>query len=107
MNEPIFLKQNDTRNTLKLTLLNKDDVPVNLEGCSVRFLMKKDNDIVVDSEAIVHDAENGIVWYPFQDGDLRESGTHNAEVEVTYPDFKIETFPTIGYISIVVSKDLG
>lgn len=105
--EPIFVKQNDTKNTIKAVLYDKNRKPVDVTDAKVRFLMSKGGEIRVDNEAIITDAKNGVVIYPFSEGDLQESGTHQAEFEVTYEDFRIETFPTINYIPIIVMKDLG
>jgi hypothetical protein len=102
----VTLKKNDTKVNIKATLSNESG-PVNLTGCTVRFLMSKRKFIKTDREAIIKDAINGSVWFVFEQEDTSEVGTFQAEFEVTFPDNRIETFPNNGYILIDIQSDLG
>lgn len=96
------IKKGDTKEPLMAQLLD-DNEPVDLTGCTVRFLM--DNGL--NSMAEIRDATNGKVWYVFNEGETDTTGFFNAEFEVTYPDFRKQTFPSEGYIKIHILKDLG
>jgi hypothetical protein len=102
----VTLKKNDTKVNIKATLSNESG-PVDLTGCSVRFLMSKRNTLKIDRPGIIQDAVNGLVWFVFEQGDTDETGAFQAEFEVTFPDERVETFPNTGYILINIQNDLG
>jgi hypothetical protein len=102
----VILKRGDTKVNIKATLSNESG-PVNLTDCQVRFLMSNRKTIVIDREAIVNDAINGLVWFVFEQEDTVAAGTFQAEFEVTFPDERKETFPNSGYILINIQSDLG
>ena len=97
-----FIKRNDTSPAVEYEL-STDDGPVNLTGATVRFYMGS----IVDANATVLSATDGIVSYPWAIGDTASYGFFNAEFEVTYSDGTKETFPNNGYISVHISPDLG
>jgi hypothetical protein len=80
----VILKRGDTKVNIKATLSNESG-PVNLTDCQVRFLMSNRKTIVIDREAIVNDAINGVVWFVFEQEDTVAAGTFQAEFEVTFP----------------------
>lgn len=101
-------KRNDTRAAIKATLKNTDGTPVNLTGATVQFIMARSNGVVlINRQAVVQDAPNGMVWFVFEPGETAEAGTFRAEFQVTYLDGRIETFPNIGYITVSILNDLG
>jgi hypothetical protein len=102
----VTLKRNDTKVNIKATLTNESGT-VDLTGCQVRFLMSKRKITKIDREAIINDAPNGLVWFVFEQGDTDESGRFDAEFKVTFPDERVETFPSDSYISINILDDLG
>lgn len=102
----ITIKRNDTRINLRAVLSNESG-PVNLTGCSVRFLMSKRGFLKIDRQAEIREAQNGQVWFVFEKGDTSEVGGFQAEFEVTFSDGRIETFPNNGYILINIQNDLG
>jgi hypothetical protein len=106
MTMTVILKRNDTKANLKATLSNESG-PVDLTGCTIRFLMSKRRVIKIDREAIIQDATNGVAWFVFEQGDTDTADTFQAEFKVTFPDDRIETFPNAGYISIYIQSDLG
>jgi len=103
------LKQNDTSPSLQTTLLDGDGLPVSISGNNgVRFHMRAAGGTVkIDTDAIVVDAAAGIVRYDWTATDTDTAGTFQAEFEVTYTDDKIETFPNLGYIEIVITDDIA
>lgn len=110
-------KRNDTvpiSGTLKSPnaagVLQEQDI----EGATLRFHMfKSDNTQVVDAAADnnqVGDGSDGTKgdWsYSPAAADTDESGTFNGEIEVTYSDGTIETFPNRGYFKIHIGDDLA
>lgn len=106
MNETFEIKQGDTRKPLKVELSDFNGV-VDLTGCTVRFFMSTHYyKLIIDKEVEIVDAVNGQVWHVFGFGDTNESGAFHGEFEVTFPDFKKETFPESNYISIKINKSL-
>ena len=102
----VTIKRNDTKDNIKATLSNESG-PVDLTGATVRFLMSKRGIVKVDRQVQIQDAVNGIVWMVFDQGDTNETGSFQAEFEVTFPDARIETFPNDGFILINIINDLG
>jgi len=101
------IKQNDTRKPLKVELSDYNGL-VDLTGCTVRFLMTTHNyKLIIDQKAEILDVVNGQVWHVFGFGDTDQPGMFRGEFEVTFPDFKKETYPESNYILININKDLG
>jgi len=102
------IKQNDTRPSLEAQLLDENKEPRDLQPVTnVSFYMENvsTNEIVVNAEATVLEAADGTVVYEWQEGDVKSSGRHIAEFEITYND-GVETFPNNGYINIYVEEDI-
>lgn len=104
----VVLKRNDTKKPLKAVLSNESG-PIDLTGCTVRFIMSNAATKIakINREVLIQDATNGTVWVVFEDGETDTPGSYKAEFKVTYSDFRIETFPEDGYITIEIQKDLG
>lgn len=102
------IKQHDTKTALKAVLENESGT-VDLTGATVRFLMSdySQAETLIDSTADIQSAANGEVWYAFSYGETEQSGIFKAEFEATFPDGRVETFPTEGYILIEILRDLG
>jgi hypothetical protein len=103
------MKRNDTRTAIKAILKDHKGVPVNLTGAVVKFAMAKyiKGTILVDREADILDALNGVVCFVFVPEEVTTLGMMKAEFEVTYEDASIETFPNQGYILINFESDLA
>lgn len=105
------IKQDDTLPEIQAVLLDSSTPaqPVQLVGCSVRFIMtnKATLAVQVDAEAEIVDASAGIVKYVWQPEDTSIAGTYNGEFEVEFSDSRLETFPNDKYIQIRVKQDLG
>jgi hypothetical protein len=109
-----IIKQNDTRPAY-VAVLKEDfgletEAPVDLTNAtSVRFLARKagqDDVLNIDGEADIDDAVNGIVSYTWGAGDTAESGEYEIEIEVTWNDSGVETFPNGSYASMTIVDDL-
>lgn len=68
-------------------------VPLNLTDCTVKFQMRKPDDrkFTVDSAATITNASQGLVSYTWGPKDLNVEGEYDAQWQVTYPDFKVQT----------------
>ena len=84
---------------------------IGLAGCSARFHMKAfgASSLKIDAARltiVLKDADSGIVEYSWQAGDTDTAGTYYGEIEVTYADNTVETFPNNGYFTIIIKEDL-
>jgi hypothetical protein len=102
------IKTNDTSPKLAVTLEDANGNPVGLAGATVRFHMKAfgASTLTVDAAAVVTDAVKGIVVYSWVPADTTTAGTYYGEVEVTYGDATVETFPNNSYFTIIIREDL-
>jgi len=102
------IKKNDTSPKLAVTLEDALGNPIGLAGCAARFHMKAfgASSLKIDAVADIGDAVNGIVEYSWQSGDTDTAGTYYGEIEVTYADNAVETFPNNGYFTVIIKEDL-
>jgi hypothetical protein len=102
------IKTNDTSPKLSVTLTDALGTPIGLAGCAARFHMKAfgASSLKIDAVADIEDIVNGIVEYSWQAGDTDTAGTYYGEIEVTYGDDTVETFPNNGYFTIIIKEDL-
>lgn len=115
----IEMKVGDTAPTVFGTLKDATDAPVDIAGATLRFLIgtkpkgATPAQTVVDAEATnmqVNDGSDGSKgkWsYAWQDGDVAEKGQFFAEIEVTFAAGKVQTYPTVSYLSVNFTDDLG
>ena len=94
-----------------LTELNEEgnEVPINLTGATVRFIMKNKETGVVKVNApavIVGTATLGIVRYDWAVGDTNTLGSYQAEWAITHLNGLPQTAPTLTYHTIDVVADL-
>jgi len=102
------IKTNDTSPKLAVTLEDALGNPIGLAGCSARFHMKAfgASSLKVDAGASIEDDVLGIVEYAWTGTDTDTAGTYYGEIEVTYADNTVETFPNNGYFTIIIKEDL-
>lgn len=103
------IKQNDTSPSIRANIVDYNGEPVNITGGSVRLHMKEvggDGTLIVKNMSIL-DAQNGLVQYDWVVGDTADVANYNAEIQVTYADGEIETYPNAGYFSIIVTAELA
>ena len=103
-----YIKQNDTSPTFEATLLDADGAAVDYTGAlSVNFHMTTAAGATLVDAAMVETAPlTGVVSYFWNTGDTATAGTHNAEIELTFADGKIQTFPNFGFWKVEVSEEL-
>lgn len=97
------VKQDQVGHRLRAQLLEPDGSPMDLEGASVRFLMRApgSSTLKVDGEAQVESAAEGRVAYVWQAADLDQPGRYEAEWEVVKGSAVIRV-PSDGYLPIDV-----
>lgn len=102
------IKTNDSKPILAVTLTDYAGDAVDLTGAGVQFHMKKygASSLKINSAAIIDSALTGKVSYQWLDGDTDVAGTYYGEMEVTYSDGLVETFPNNGYFTIIINEDL-
>ena len=96
-------KQSDTGNYLEAQLI-EDGVVLDLTDCTVAFKMGKDDTTIVDKQAVIQNAIEGIVVVPFSISDLSTTGKFEGEFVVEYPSTEKESFPNRSYIDIEIKK---
>lgn len=102
------IKTNDTSPKLIVTLSDASGNVVNLSGASANFHMKKygATSLKVQSAASITDESGGRVEYTWTASDTDTAGTYYGEIEITYGDLTVETFPNNGYFTIIIQEDL-
>ena len=105
------VKRGDTLPALTLTVTD-DGTPVDLtEATGIRLLVRASADRGSGDpylEATLADRPaNGVLTYAWQAGDTATAGTYRVEVEVTWPDGAVQTFPGAGYGDLRIVPDLG
>lgn len=104
------LKQGDTSPSFEAQLTDENGDPINLgTASSVDFHMKHvySDGLTVDASATIQDSANGVVLYPWADGDTDTTGLHIAEWEVVYSDGTSESFPNDDDILIYINEDVA
>tara|TARA_R100001198_G_scaffold49442_1_gene27537 strand:- start:3741 stop:4064 length:324 start_codon:yes stop_codon:yes gene_type:complete len=102
------IKTNDTSPKLGVTLQDASGSVVDITSASARFHMKAvgATDLKVDQVASITNASGGKVQYNWSSIDTDTSGTYYGEIEITYNDGSVETFPNNDYFTIIIKEDL-
>ena len=91
----ITVVQGDTAPDLVAVIHEENDAntPINLDGATVAFQMRKADDRRYTVNAVVEldDAINGVVRYEWGPNDLAVPGDYQGQFEVTFLDEKIQT----------------
>jgi hypothetical protein len=98
----IVIKQGDTLPILEDTL-KAAGLPINLSGCTIRFIMKDglDNTLINKLGEIVNAAE-GRVKYVWEGEDTHILGRFEGEWKITFPSGDEITVPNDKYIKILI-----
>lgn len=106
-------KRNDTGPPITIACLD-GNTPQDLTGAtSAKFLMGK-----IDANGVstittqgamtfAADRTTGQVTYDWGATDLNTTGEYKAEVEITWANGDKQTFPSEGYLTIIVVADVG
>ena len=115
MPDVFTMKRNDTRPKYKGQLMQTDPlapatkIPVDLSTATgVKLIMRTGagGEAKVNAAAVITDPTNGRVEYTWVVGDTDTAGDFNAEWEVSWGGDK-QTFPSVGYLVIIIEDDLG
>lgn len=107
------IKRGDRLPIFEATLRDADKASVDLTNAdTVRLILKRGSTIYLDKAMTVDPAQDqddhkGKVTYVWGDGDTNTKGQYNGEIEVTFTGGKKQTFPTHGYMTVVIAADLG
>jgi hypothetical protein len=102
----ILLKRNDIKDIITYTVEDINGVAFDLTGASVRFIIGKKNKVITSGVATIDNAILGQVSYTITDSDTLVAGVFPAEFEVTFPDGKFKTFPTVGNLQVNIQPNL-
>ena len=102
------IKAGDTAPTLTDTLTYSDGTIANLTGASVSFVMRSEqlNAPTILSAASVTNASAGAVAYTFTATNTATAGLYAGNWIVTFSGGVIQTWPTVGYLSIDIEQNL-
>src|SRR4029077_9532007 len=98
MSDPVKIKRNDTKGKF-IDTLTLDGVPVNLSGCTIKFLMRRRGRSIGSPETLIRvasitgDPTLGKVEYQPVAADVEQDGIYDHEWQVTFVDGKILTVP--------------
>ena len=103
------IKQNDTSPPFTATLRDGDGEVVDISGATVKFLMRNrlTRALKVDGVASVVSGSGGTISYTWASGDTDTPGTYEVEIEITFSDETVATWPSDGYHELSVLDDLG
>jgi hypothetical protein len=100
------MKRGDSKPIFRAQLLdNTTPVDITTAGQIRLFMIKPDEDFF-DETMGVDDAVNGWVIRPWGLADIDQVGDYRFEIQVTWGDGKIQTFPADDYGLISVIEDL-
>lgn len=105
-----FIKQGDTSPNIKAQLTDENGTPVDLSGAvNVYFHMENYNteEVVIEKEAVIETAEDGIVYYDWVEADTETPGRYNAEWQVDFGSNVIESYPNHNWIEIEIVREIA
>lgn len=104
-----FIKRGDRLPTLARALKFTDGSVIDLTGCTVRWRMrdKVGGTVMVDAPATIVSATDGKVEYAWASPDTDTVGHFVGEWQVTYPDAKVLTVPTLNFVTVHVGESLA
>lgn len=105
------IKEGDTRPTFEYQL-QRDGNPIDLRAAeAVHFRVEQASNqaLVIDSEATIKDAANGVVSYTLSPDDTLPVNEYHAEFEIQWDTEgnQIQHVPKKGYIKIDVNRPIG
>lgn len=101
------MKRHDREPSISRRLL-QGGAPIDLTGCTVKFIMKSaTGDVKVEAAAVIVAATTGDVRYDWTSADTDTAGKFRAEWEIIKPSTKPLTVPSKGYIPIIIEPDLN
>lgn len=106
-----FWKQNDTSPALEVILRDGFGSPVNMTGATVLLhtRLRPAGAVKINGGVMgaVGSAVNGRQKYNPTASDTDTAGIYEAEIQATFSNGKIRTFPSEGYFTIEVVDDIA
>lgn len=104
----VVLKRGDTAPPFSAILRDANGDPVDLTGASARLLMRfaTTRKQKVAGACSIPNPPTGQVVYQWATPDTDRAGVFELEVEVTYGDFTVETFPRAGHQRVRIDEDV-
>ena len=109
-NKPFRIKVGDRRPAYEASLRNPDGTPVEEldTAVSIEFRMShRHNEKRVAGDAVVLDAVEALVAYPWADGDTDTVGEYLVSFRVEWETDVFQTFPGDGYKTLFVEETVG
>ena len=109
-NEVFFIKVGDTSPDIEVQALDADGVAVNTTGAGAEFHLTNGRTGVAKIAAgvmVAVDAATGRWKYVWVTGDTDTAGQYVYEMQITFADASIETFPNTGHNKLRMGKELG
>lgn len=102
------IKAGNTAPSLSATLQDAAGVAVDITGATVAFRMKPmtGGGAIISHAAVVVSAVAGTVRYDWQTGDTATPGYYQAEFRTTFANGSIQSFPSEGFILVLVQVGL-
>lgn len=104
----VTLKRNDTAPFFTATCTDSAGDAVDISNSTVRFHMRDTSGAIkVDAAAEIVSGPAGTVKYEWTADDTDQAGFFQAEVEVTFADGTIRTFPTTKHALVLIVGDIA
>ena len=104
--EPYIIKEGDNRQPFTYQIKDFNGA-IDLTNCKVDFKMDTSYfKSVINQSAEIVDVANGLVKYYFNSTETSQAGYFYAGFEVTFPDFRKESFPKSGYLHVQINRSL-
>lgn len=113
MSADFYVKQNDTAPPLEGVLTDADGTAVDIAGAELVLTMVpvEGGAAVIDEVEATNEQDGGGAtgaWsYAWAAGDTATPGYYRAEIEATYNDGSVETFPNDGYVVVKITAELS
>jgi len=102
------IKRNDTAPPFTATCTDAAGDPVDVSNATIRFHMRDTSGTVkVDAAADIVSGPDGTVRYDWAVGDTDTAGFFYGEVEVTFADDTVRTFPTTNNATVRIVGDIA
>lgn len=104
-----YITQNDTLPAFEVEVVDTSPQPKSMVDATARFHMwdLRTKQVKVDASATITDATARVVTYSWQSGDTDTVGDFEAEIQITYSDGGIRTFPTRTKIPVVITGEIS
>lgn len=73
----------------------------------VRFIVKNSDGVLIDRNISSGNIDGEIVSVELQTEETADAGEWNVEIEATFPDGQVITYPDNGYLKLYIVEDLA